>query len=785
MPRAIGMFGHSYNPDYFINPPAFTYVLHALFFARWGGARRVGDAFARRSGGGRSRSPGWRRARSAPLAVGLLVWAGARLFDRAVGPRRGRAAVRSRSCRSTTPTSRSTTCRRSRRSASRWPARRACCAAGARATTCSRASASGWPARPSTRPGSCAAAARRRRARAPGPRAARCAGSRSPAASRSAAFLVANPYALLDFDAFRRGLHEQSAGARRRRRQARPRRQQRLRYYLATLTWGLGWMPALAALGGAVRARAARPRGRAGARPAAARFPALHRHPGPLLRRWLLPVTRCCACWRRAARSRPRTGSARARGRGRAPAVAPVAGRRCSAPRGSCLVHNDRVLAREDTRQLAREWMVANIPEGAKIVVEPIAPDQWATDVGQPVGATGNGKRWVKLPTSRSQVKQRRHARRGRSRVVKLEDYERTTRPELVDPYARGGLLLGRDRLDPVRPRARRAGAGARRDPLLPRSCGARRSGLPRSVPYEAGAKPARSPSTSPSTATRSATSGPGRRCGSTALPGCERRGSARRRLIGSGAHAPGHRPASYLARADRARRAADAAASARIPWSGPWSSSDGRCSARASTPRSGGRTPSARRWPRATAPTPPARRCTSRWSRAATTAARRRAPTRSSPPASPASSSPPTTRPRTRRAAASGSCATRASRSWSPTASSPPRARLLNQPFRKHARTGRPHVLFKSAMTLDGKVATRTGDSKWISGEALAAARAPLARRARRRGRRDRDRPGRRPAAHRAHRRRRPPAAADRVRLRGPPAAGLPARRAARPRCR
>src|SRR4051794_18747276 len=46
-------------------------------------------------------------------------------------------------------------------------------------------------------------------------------------------------------------------------------------------------------------------------------------------------------------------------------------------------------------------------------------------------------------------------------------------------------------------------------------------------------------------------------------------------------------------------------------------------------------------------------------------------------------------------------------------------RARLGNQAFRKHARTGRPYVLFKSAMTLDGKVATRTGDSKWISGEA------------------------------------------------------------------
>ena len=45
--------------------------------------------------------------------------------------------------------------------------------------------------------------------------------------------------------------------------------------------------------------------------------------------------------------------------------------------------------------------------------------------------------------------------------------------------------------------------------------------------------------------------------------------------------------------------------------------------------------------------------------------------------------------------------------------------ARMLNQPFRKHARTGRPLVVLKVAMTLDGKVATSTGDSRWISGEA------------------------------------------------------------------
>jgi diaminohydroxyphosphoribosylaminopyrimidine deaminase / 5-amino-6-(5-phosphoribosylamino)uracil reductase len=44
--------------------------------------------------------------------------------------------------------------------------------------------------------------------------------------------------------------------------------------------------------------------------------------------------------------------------------------------------------------------------------------------------------------------------------------------------------------------------------------------------------------------------------------------------------------------------------------------------------------------------------------------------------------------------------------------------ARLLNQPFRKHARTGRPHVLLKLAMSLDGRTATAPGDSPWITSE-------------------------------------------------------------------
>jgi diaminohydroxyphosphoribosylaminopyrimidine deaminase/5-amino-6-(5-phosphoribosylamino)uracil reductase len=41
-----------------------------------------------------------------------------------------------------------------------------------------------------------------------------------------------------------------------------------------------------------------------------------------------------------------------------------------------------------------------------------------------------------------------------------------------------------------------------------------------------------------------------------------------------------------------------------------------------------------------------------------------------------------------------------------------------LNAPYLKLLRTGRPWVHAKWAMTLDGKIATHTGDSKWISGE-------------------------------------------------------------------
>lgn len=44
---------------------------------------------------------------------------------------------------------------------------------------------------------------------------------------------------------------------------------------------------------------------------------------------------------------------------------------------------------------------------------------------------------------------------------------------------------------------------------------------------------------------------------------------------------------------------------------------------------------------------------------------------------------------------------------------------RALNRPFLKFITTGQPYVTYKCAMTLDGKIASVTGESRWISCEA------------------------------------------------------------------
>jgi hypothetical protein len=111
-------------------------------------------------------------------------------------------------------------------------------------------------------------------------------------------------------------------------------------------------------------------------------------------------------------------------------------------------VHVDRVLSRDDTRNLVRAWMAEHIPAGSKVVVEPIVPDAWFADADAPDaaearrrGLTRSGRRWIKFPTGRTTVDEQGHERRGgKGRFVSVEDYERTLRPALIDAYAAGGF---------------------------------------------------------------------------------------------------------------------------------------------------------------------------------------------------------------------------------------------------------------------------------------------------------------------------------------------------------
>src|SRR5207302_6892944 len=66
------------------------------------------------------------------------------------------------------------------------------------------------------------------------------------------AFVLANPYSVLDYSHFHRELVRQSTLSGEAQGKLGAPRGGGVAYYLWSLTWGLGWAPALAALGGAV-----------------------------------------------------------------------------------------------------------------------------------------------------------------------------------------------------------------------------------------------------------------------------------------------------------------------------------------------------------------------------------------------------------------------------------------------------------------------------------------------------------------------------------------------------
>ncbi len=84
VPRAIAFFGHDLNPRYFLNPPAYSYLLHIVFELWFGGADGVQKAYAT------DPTAVYVVARVVAAVLGTLaVWltylAGTRFFNRNIG----------------------------------------------------------------------------------------------------------------------------------------------------------------------------------------------------------------------------------------------------------------------------------------------------------------------------------------------------------------------------------------------------------------------------------------------------------------------------------------------------------------------------------------------------------------------------------------------------------------------------------------------------------------------------------------------------------------------------
>jgi 4-amino-4-deoxy-L-arabinose transferase-like glycosyltransferase len=148
--------------------------------------------------------------------------------------------------------------------------------------------------------------------------------------------------------------------------------------YLRTFTWGLGWVPALAALAGAgLLVREDRRR----AWVLVPMVPLFLLYVGLQTRyfgRWLLPAfpVACLLAAHGALRLSELAAGALRRPR-LTPALAALAGAALLAQGLVHSVHNDRVLSRPHTLNIARSWMIENIRPQAKVVAEPLRAPSW------------------------------------------------------------------------------------------------------------------------------------------------------------------------------------------------------------------------------------------------------------------------------------------------------------------------------------------------------------------------------------------------------------------------
>jgi hypothetical protein len=451
VPHAVAMFGHSLNPHYFANPPGFTYVLHYLFAIAYGGTKGVRHAFAHDPTGVYTLS----RVAAAVLgviALWLLYATGARLFNRAVGVLA--AAIEAVAflpvfyahlALNDVPTLAPLTLSLlgSAGVLTKGRKRDYVLAGVGLGLACATKYTAGIVVVPFA-----VAVISRVLVRKDAPAGSKLVlhaaiGALLTLLAAAVAFFVANPYSLLDYKSFHAELvHQSTLSAEAQGKLGAP-RQGGIVYYLWSLTWGFGWVPALAALGGAIAIWWRRAALGWLLVPAPILFLAFMGLQGRYFGRWLMPILPLLcvlAAFFVLALAGWLAQLARRAPRGRLALAAAALLVALTLAQGLVYsVHSGITLARADTRNITREWLLANVPEHTKIVVEPVSPDGWARKYPGAKPPADNPYVWSKYPSLLSRISPTGALLHNGFKVVGIENYVRTLSPALIGYYEQHG----------------------------------------------------------------------------------------------------------------------------------------------------------------------------------------------------------------------------------------------------------------------------------------------------------------------------------------------------------
>jgi hypothetical protein len=277
-------------------------------------------------------------------------------------------------------------------------------------------------------------------------------------------FVALNPYLFGSLDAWWSDLRDQAEVAAD---QPKPGQESGgVSYYLDSLTWGLGWAAALAALAGAaLELRRSPVRGLMLVAVPLALFVYLSLQ-SRYFGRWLLPAYPALAML--AAAALARTSSLVPSRSWGAAALAGLTVLVLAQPLAAD-IRSAQVLGRDDTRQQARDWIESRYPPELRVAVEPAVPGRWfrSNPEGDPPAWLSRCERrdgWTEPGWSYAGDGGRRICAQYKPGLVARPDggvrasaYHSVLGPEVIDDYRLYGYCLVMT-VDVVRDRALRTG---------------------------------------------------------------------------------------------------------------------------------------------------------------------------------------------------------------------------------------------------------------------------------------------------------------------------------------